>query len=76
MLVSELIAILKDMPPVAEVEVIWDGEPRTEVRNVHIARNGKVMLSDYGDVVYSTESRPIDAPTWEEDMYWSTPKGE
>lgn len=73
MRVKELKEILSTMPENAFVNCIWDGEPRSSVRHVWIARSGKVMLSDENEVVYSEESRPVDAP---EGLYWHTPRAE
>jgi hypothetical protein len=70
MFVKELIDALKDMPGEAEVLHIWDGEARTGIKYVWLSRNGKVITSDYGMVCYSTESRPFDAPTSEENKFW------
>lgn len=67
--VKQLIEILKQMPPEAEVRCIWDGEPRSEIVHTWLARNGVVMLADSNEVVYSEESRP---PWANSDPRWRT----
>jgi hypothetical protein len=74
MTVKELIIELQKMPQDAEVYHLWDGEPRTAINVVYEAKIGMVMTSDYEMVCYSTDSRPIDAPTSEEHTYWETPE--
>ena len=75
MKVRELIAQLSKLPPDAKVAYVWDGEARSEVEYVWLARSGDVLLA-YGDaVVYETENRPSSAPTSEDDRYWGTPEG-
>jgi hypothetical protein len=74
MRVEQLIEELKKMPQKAKVFHIWDGEPRTAINMVYKARCGKVMTADWGEVCYSTEYRPKDAPTKKEDRYWSLPE--
>ena len=69
---SQLIAALQAMPQDAEVLHLWDGEARTGVEFVWLSRDGRVITADYGMVCFSTETRPPDAPTKEEDRYWRT----
>ena len=76
MKVSELIKCLKEMPEDAEVFHLWDGEARTIINHVWLSRSGDVITADSGMTCYSTETRPIDAPTKEEDRYWETPSDE
>ncbi len=73
MKVKDLISELKKMPADAEVMHLWDGEARTTIQVVYLSKNGTVITADYGEVCYSSESRPIDAPTSEEERYWQTP---
>jgi hypothetical protein len=78
MTVKELVEALSKMPQDARVFHLWDGEPRTAINVVYETKNGKVMTADYEMVCYSTDARPIDAPTKEENPYWETnekPKG-
>lgn len=74
MKVRELIDALKVMPAGAEVLHLWDGKARTAIEHVWIARDGNVITADNGMVCYLTETRPAEAPTSEEDMYWETPE--
>lgn len=74
MTVKELIIELQKMPQDARVFHLWDGEPRTAINVVYETKNGKVMTSDFEMVCYSTDARPKEAPTSEDDRYWSTPK--
>ncbi len=72
MTVKELIRHLKKMPKNAKVKQLWDGEARTEVNIIYLARNGEVITADYEEQCYSTESRPPEAPTFEVDNVWQT----
>ena len=74
MRVSELIYALKKMPQDAEVEHLWDGEPRTAINFVYLSKDGRVITADYNQDCYSTAGRPVDAPTRDEQTYWSTPE--
>lgn len=74
MTVKHLIIELQKMPQDARVFHLWDGEPRTAINVVYETKNGRVMTSDYEMVCYSTDARPKDAPTSEENIYWETPK--
>jgi hypothetical protein len=69
---EELITLLAEMPPNAQVFHLWDGELRTEIQHVWLTRDGRIGTSDDREVCYSTEDRPVDAPTTEENPYWST----
>ncbi len=60
------------MPQDATVSVLFDGELRLDVNVVYESKGGEVVISDYDMVCYSTDSRPKDAPTEDEDRYWST----
>lgn len=70
MTVKKLIEELKAMPPDVEVMHLWDGEPRTTIEHVWLARGGFVVTSDDGMVCYSENSRPEGAPTKKEDNFW------
>jgi hypothetical protein len=72
MKVIELIEKLQQLPKDAEVFVLWDGEARTEVQLTWLAKGGHVMLSDYNEVCYDNQNRPIDAPNTKENKYWQT----
>ena len=72
MKVSELIAILATMPMDAPVMHLWDGQLRTEIQFVWLARSGEVATSDYSMVCYATDERPVEAPTAEQAPYWET----
>ena len=76
MKVGKLIELLQTMPQDAEVLHLWDGEPRTGIEHVWLARDGSVVTADNRMVCYSTESRPADAPTEKEDRYWHTPQAD
>lgn len=73
MKVRELIEALKAMPEDAEVLHLWDGEARTRIEHVWLDRVGAVITADDAMTCYSTDTRPIDAPTSEDDPYWATP---
>lgn len=69
--VRELKAKLELMPDDAEVCYIWDGEPRSTVSHVWLARCGVVMIADDGDVVYYAEDRPENAPEDDESCWFA-----
>lgn len=58
MTAHELIIALKSMPQNAPVLMIWDGEPRSDVDEVHISSNGEVVLMEKGDAWYSRPGNP------------------
>ena len=58
------------MPKNAEIVYLYDGEPRGEIFNIWVARNGKVLIADDYEVVYSDDARPSCAPSREEERYW------
>ena len=72
MTIKELIFNLSRMPPEAKVFHIWDGEPRTEIQLVWLSKRGDVMTSDYDQVVYSNEARPIKIKNNKKNKYWQT----
>ena len=74
MKVWQVIVRLATMPLNAEVRHLWDGETRTGIEHVWIARNGVVVTADCGELCYSTASRPLTAPTAEDARYWATPE--
>lgn len=74
MKVQELIDVLKEMPPDADVTQLWDGELRTNVELIWLAKNNNVVVADFGEVCYSDSARPVSAPSKKECKYWSTPK--
>jgi hypothetical protein len=73
MKVSELIERLQEMPLDAEVLHLWDGGLRTAIEHVWLTRTGVVGTGDHDQVCYDTDGRPLEAPTQEQDRYWSTP---
>lgn len=73
MTVTELIAALQSMPPNAVVSHLWDGEARTIINLLWLARDGTVVTSDYGMTCYSDGTRPWTAPLKADDIYWRTP---
>lgn len=72
MKVKELIDALRGMPGDASVFHLWDGEPRTEISVVYEAKNGTIITAPYGEVCYSCGSRPIGAPSTEDESHWKT----
>lgn len=74
MQVRKLIELLQAMPDDTHVWHLWDGATHTEIEYVWLARDGSVVTADHGQVCYYTESRPVDAPTEEDDPYWETPR--
>lgn len=73
MTASELIKFLQAMPPDAQVMHIYDGEARHVINHAWLTADGRVMTADTDAVCYSTEDRPIGAPSADEN-YWRTPK--
>lgn len=73
MKVKDLITALEKMPQDAEVMHLWDGDARTTIEMAYLSKNGTVVTADFGMVCYSSDTRPMDAPTSEEDRYWETP---
>jgi hypothetical protein len=73
MTVKALIEALQDMPQDVQVFHLWDGEPRTCIEHVWLARAGYVMTADHAEVCYSDDPRPASAPTCKEMPYWETP---
>jgi hypothetical protein len=76
MKVKELIVALSSLPPDANVTHLWDGEARTAINHVWLARNGEVVTADDNMVCYSEGSRPCTAPTQAQDRFWRTPNSE
>jgi hypothetical protein len=75
MKVSDLIEVLKLMPPTATVGYVYDGHVRGSADLAWLSRGGEVVLSGYNEVLYGNDERPVDAPTEKEDRYWRTPRG-
>jgi hypothetical protein len=78
MKVSELIRRLQEMPADAEVGHIWDGEMRTHINVVWLARSGKVATADFDEIVYDARDRPDEdarvlLPDEYNHSYWKTP---
>jgi len=74
MIVSELIEKLKQMNQEAEIRHLWDGELYTSIDHVYMGKTGICVTAGEGQVAYSDDGRPIDAPSAKEDRYWKTPK--
>ncbi len=74
MKVSELIEALKIMPQDAEVRHLWDGEARTAIELVWLARDGNVITADHGMGCYSANTMPVDATLQPGERYWETPR--
>lgn len=74
MKVKELIKALETMPPDADVTHLWDGEARTKIEHVWLARAGFVVTADFGMICYSNDARPASAPTEKDDPYWKSPE--
>jgi hypothetical protein len=72
MKVHELIKKLEVLPKEAEVYHLWDGELRTKIEVVYLAKSGDVATADYAQVCYSDISRPIGAPGEEQARFWET----
>jgi len=70
---KELIAALETMPPDANVTHLWDGEARTSIEHVWLSRGGYVVTADCEMTCYSDDTRPLTAPTEDEDPVWQTP---
>lgn len=63
MTVAELIKILELMPESAEVQMHWDGEPRTDVEAVWLTQAGTVSIGWLTEPVYSDEGRTSSSPS-------------
>lgn len=74
MTASELIAELQKLPPEAKVLCVYDGAARTPAEVVWLAKNGSILISGHGDVVYYDEDRPTNAPLRRDDPYWKARK--
>lgn len=72
MTVRNLIENLHKMPQDAMVWHLWDGALYTEIEIVYLSKAGDVVTSDFGMVCYDDKDRPVDAPTSDEDIHWST----
>jgi len=64
------------MPQDAEVGYIYDGALRGDIRHVWLTRSGRVALAGEGEVVYSDQDRPADAPLAKDEKHWHTPEEE
>jgi hypothetical protein len=71
MTVAELIAKLQEMPPAAEVGMIYDGAGRLTVRHVWLTSEGEVRLADEDEDVYYPRDLPVDCPVKTD---WRTPR--
>ena len=69
--VKDLLESLSKMPKESPVDYVWDGEARSVVRHVWLSKKGRVILSDQDEVVYTSSTRPVDAPG-DECSYWKT----
>jgi hypothetical protein len=62
--VKELQNKLAELPGDSDVWYLWDGEARTEVEFIYLAKSGKVILTYYWtryqpDLPYSVEDQPV-----------------
>jgi hypothetical protein len=73
MMVRELIEKLLTMPADASVLYVWDGEARSEVTSVWLARSGDVIMAERGQYVYSENSRPPFSPLAKRTPYGTAP---
>jgi hypothetical protein len=73
MQVKKLIKALKQMPQDAYVWHLWDGEARTQIKHVWLAREGRVITADDEQVCYTGKTRPKGSPTEKKEPYWKTP---
>lgn len=62
MKVSNLIEVLKTLPPDANVKYVWDGSPRSDAAFVYLSNGGDVIIADYDEYVCENETMPIGAP--------------
>ena len=74
MTVIEMIGLLNALPRNAEVWILSNGEPRLQVENVWLSKDGRAMVSEACEVCYSDGARAIGAPTPSEEPYWQTPR--
>jgi hypothetical protein len=74
MTAGQLICELEKMPQDAEVRHLWDGELRTAIEHVWLARSGVVVTADHDEVCYSNEARPESAPDSNTAQCWHSPK--
>lgn len=71
MTVKEIIKALLEMPQDAEMGHLWDGAVRSMVDVVYLGRNGTVVGAPEGEPAYYNDDRPEDAPSSEEEPYWT-----
>ena len=64
------------MPEDSYVTYIYDESDRGCVELVWQSNGGKVVLSDFSEIVWDTAARPIWAPSSEEMRYWESPRSE
>ena len=74
MKVKDLIEKLKEMPQDAELQYLYDGAARGNINIVYLANSGKVVASDYDEVIYYDEDRPVGAPDSSDVPYFHTPE--
>ena len=70
MKISEIISILNTMPQDKKLWHVCDGNARTTIDGIYLARNGEVVSFPEHERVYDEEFRPADAPGDKEDPYW------
>ena len=68
--VRVLISALSSMPLETKVVCVWDGEPRSDIDDLWLAKDGYVVLISKNESCYSDGARPKDAPTSKERPYW------
>lgn len=72
MKVHELIEKLKEFPQDRDVSILYDMEIRMGANIIYLSKGGDIVITDYNESVYSDDSRPVDAPTREEQQWYST----
>lgn len=70
--VGQLIMVLQKMPMGALVSFNWDGDARSDLDNLWLSSEGIVVMNSQHEPTYSYESRPVGAPTEEEDPHWKS----
>lgn len=72
MTVRELIDKLNGLPQDAPVTTMYDTIGTNSCDVAWLARSGKVVLAEYGELVGFDEERPIDAPDYPAE--WNAPE--
>lgn len=70
MKVKDVIKFLSTVDQEKEVWHVWDGQPRSKIEAMWVARNGNIISGPLDECVYSEEYRPNSAPFEKEDGHW------